>query len=97
VGEVRERILGGVDRLQPLDSRLITGGRINALRTLADDPQNLGNDGNAGSSGGGGCVMREVAALPQVEWLLLVAVLLLCRTGRRSWTDQNGRWKKRRL
>jgi subtilisin family serine protease len=97
VGEVRERILGGVDRLQPLDSRLITGGRINARRTLADDPQNLGNDGNAGSSGGGGCVMGEVAALPQVEWMLLVAVLLLCRTGRRGRPDQNGRWKKRRL
>lgn len=55
VGEVRSKILGNVDKLDSLEGKVATGGRLNAYRALTGPPSwPAEEDGGGGDTGSGG-------------------------------------------
>jgi subtilisin family serine protease len=66
-GQIRSRILGGVDRLSSLSGKVSTGGRLNLARSLGAAVP----DGDSG--GGGGC---SVAGIPSLLFLLPLLLLV---------------------
>lgn len=67
MGQIRSRILGGVDRLSSLSGKVSTGGRLNLARSLGTA---VPDDG----SGGGGCSVTGIPSL-----LFLLPLLLIVR------------------
>lgn len=83
--QARDLILNNVDELPNLSGLLLTGGRINAFKTVSSVPVSSGGSDDGGGGGGGGCSVGKGsnAQAGKADIAIMLVPLILVMLARR--------------